>query len=248
MEKHMKKLPAYAVLTALFCLYPLCAQPLPFNSRLSSDELKQLSEGKVLIRNIDYASKMSLESSDTGAQRMLSDIKALKPSYLAEVIQVRPYKGNEDLPERLKAKLMNVQEYKGIPYYSEHGDSWYDLYSSAEIVSDTVRADGTTHDVKADLDMDPFGVIHTTIELSSTDSSVYYVSTNDNELWYFDKFKCVNPRKMKSAILLFRDGDNWILYGAGGVNAIRVPFFEKRIETSFINRIKTFCNYIFEKI
>jgi hypothetical protein len=115
-------------------------------------------------------------------------------------------------------------------------------------VSDTVRQDGTTHDVQADLTMEPFGKIHTTIELDSTPDYVYYVSTNDNELWYFDKFKCVNPNKMKSAILLFRDGDNWILYGAGGVNAIKVLFLEKRIETSFINRIKTFCNYMFDKI
>lgn len=232
--------------TALLCA--AAAAALPFNSRLSAGEKTQLTEGKVLIRNIDYASKMCLDSNNAGAKKILGDIADLRPSYLAEVIQIRPYAGNEDLPRRLAEKLMNIQEYVGIPYYSEQGDKWYDLYSSAAIVSDTVRQDGTTHDVKADLTMEPFGTIHTTIELYNTPDYVYYVSTNDNELWYFDKFKSINSRKMKSAILLFRDGDNWVLYGAGGVNAIKIPFLEKRIETSFINRIKTFCNYMFDKI
>jgi hypothetical protein len=53
---------------------------------------------------------------------------------------------------------------------------------------------------------------------------------------------------MKSVILLFRHEDNWILYGVGGVKALKVSFLEKRIETSFINRIKTFCNFVFTKI
>ena len=52
---------------------------------------------------------------------------------------------------------------------------------------------------------------------------------------------------MKICILLIRDGDNWILYGIGGVNAPRVPFFTERIQTSFINRINTFCSFIFKK-
>ena len=49
-------------------------------------------------------------------------------------------------------------------------------------------------------------------------------------------------------ILLFKDEDNWILYGIGGVNAPKIPFFSERIEVSFINRIKTFCNFIFTKL
>lgn len=244
----MKKIPFILNLAGMVLLCTAGVYGLPFNSRISSDELSQLKEGKVLIRNIDYASKMCLESDNEGAQKLIKDIKELRPSYLAEVIQIRPYKGNEDLPDRLEEKLMNIKEYIGIPYYSEQHDSYYDLYSDAAIISDSVREDGITHDVKADLTMEPFGVIHSTIELDTPENYVYYVSTNDNALWYFDKFKCVNPGKMKSAILLFRDGDNWVLYGVGGVNAIRIIFFEKRIETSFINRIKTFCNYIFEKI
>jgi hypothetical protein len=238
------------------CVQILCAAlfsaasaaALPFNGRLSDSDRQQLADGKVLIKNIDYAARMSLDSTNEGAQKMLKDVEELKPSYLAEIIQLRPYAGNEDLPQRLVNRLMNVQDYVGIPYYSEQGNTWYDLYSAAKITSDTVRSDGTTHDVKADLTMEPFGLIKTSIQLYYTKNYVYYVSTNDNELWYLEKFKCINPRKMISSILLFRDGDNWILYAAGGVNAVKIPFLGKRTETSFMNRIKTFCNFIFDKI
>ena len=241
----MKKL--LLLFTTLFfvCAYSIAS--LPFNNNLSEKEIALLNEGNVLVRNIDYASKMCLESENEGAQRIISDIKKLKPSYLAEVIQIRPYKGNEDLPERLEDTLM-ISNYVGIQYYSERAEAWYDLYEAAEILSDSMREDGITRDIKADLTMEPFGVINTTIEMTTHSDYIYYISTNENTLSYFDKFKCVKPQKMKSAILLFRDGDNWILYGAGGVNAIKIIFFEKRIETSFINRIKTFCNFIFDKI
>ena len=95
--------------------------------------------------------------------------------------------------------------------------------------------------------MEPFGIIHETIQLKRTPDSVFYSSVNLNKLRYKDEFDCVWPKKLKICIILIRDGDNWILYGAGGVNAPRIPFFTERIETSFINRIKTFCNFIFTK-
>ena len=95
--------------------------------------------------------------------------------------------------------------------------------------------------------MEPFGTIHETIQLKRTADSVFYSAVNLNKLRYHDQFDCVWPKKLKICIILIRDGDNWLLYGAGGVNAPRIPFFTERIETSFINRIKTFCNFIFTK-
>ncbi len=96
--------------------------------------------------------------------------------------------------------------------------------------------------------MTPFGTIHETIVLKKSNESVYYSAVNNNKLRYFDEFDCVWPKKLKICIVLINDGENWILYGTGGVNAPRIPFFTERIETSFINRIKTFCNFIFTKI
>ena len=105
----------------------------------------------------------------------------------------------------------------------------------------------TSKELEVLFDMDPFGKVYETIYLTETSNSVYYSSINTNKLRYKDEFDCVWPRKLKICIILFRDGDNWVLYGIGGVNAPRIPFFTERIETSFINRIKAFCSFIFSK-
>ena len=95
--------------------------------------------------------------------------------------------------------------------------------------------------------MEPFGTVHEVIQIKKLDDSILYSAINTNKLRYHDQFDCVWPEKMLICIYLFRDGDNWVLYGIGGVNAPRIPFFTQRIETSFINRIKTFCDYIFKQ-
>ena len=223
----------------------LSVSALPFNNELSESDIQKANKGEVIIRNIGTYSKMSLNSDNRGAKILLSTIHDLQPSYLAEIIKVVPVKNNEKLPEIVKKLLMAIPDYAGIPYYSEQGKSWYKLYSSAEILSQTTKGDVTT--LLADFDMAPFGIIHTSITIMETPDYLYYESTNLNKLLY-SGFTCVSPEKMKSCIIIFRDGDNWILYGAGGVRAPWIPFLAQRIETSFINRIKTFCNFIFEKI
>ena len=218
----------------------------PFNSRLTEDERAKIATGDILIKNINYEKYISLKKGEvTLGDKLLSEIHDLNPKYLAEVIQIKPYKGNEDLPQRLETILNNVPEYAGIPYYSERHDAWWDLYDSAEIVETIDRSDGKT--IKAKLLMEPFDIVQEDIVLTRGSDSILYSAVNTNKLRYLDKFDCIWPRKMKICILLFRDGDNWVLYGIGGVNAPRVPFFTERIQTSFINRINTFCSFIFKK-
>ena len=218
----------------------------PFNSKLTADERKTIESGEILIKNINYEKFMCFKKGESElGDILLAEIHDLNPKYLAEVIQVKPYKGNEDLPQRLEALLNNVPEYAGIPYYSERNDEWYNLYDSATITETIERKDGKS--LKADLMMEPFDLVNEEIELTRSKDSILYTSVNTNKLRYLDKFDCIWPRKMKICILLVRDGDNWILYGIGGVNAPRVPFFTERIQTSFINRINTFCSFIFKK-
>lgn len=223
---------------SLFCL--------PFNSKLSQEEREKLNNGEVLIRNINYAKNICLDSENPLAKKLVDSIKNLSPRYLAEVIQIKPYKGNENLPEKLEQLLLNVPSYTGIPYWSERHQQYYDLYSSAEIKSIEKNDDSTK--ILADLIMDPFGTVNESIIMNKTDDGVFYFSENLNTLSYFDKFDCVSPKKMNMDVLLIRDGDNWILYGIGGVKAPRIPFFTERIETSFIGRIKTFCSFIFKEL
>lgn len=218
----------------------------PFNSKLTSEERQTLSTGELIIKNINYEKYVCLKKSESKlGDQLLQEIHELNPKYLAEVIQIKPYKGNEDLPQRLETLLNNVPDYAGIPYYSVRAEEWYNLYDSAVITETIERSDGKF--IKADLMMEPFDLVQEEIELFRDTDSILYTTVNTNKLRYLDKFDCVWPRKMKICILLLRDGDNWVLYGIGGVNAPRIPFFTERIQTSFINRINTFCSYIFKK-
>ena len=106
----------------------------PFNNKLTAEERKTIESGEILIKNINYEKFMCFKKGESELGDILqAEIHELNPKYLAEVIQIKPYKGNEDLPQRLEALLNNVPEYAGIPYYSERNDEWYNLYDSATI-------------------------------------------------------------------------------------------------------------------
>ena len=231
-------------LTAIFTLSFLFADP--FNSKLTQQERSRISKGEVLIRNINYESKMCLNKDASELSDQLIDvIDDLNPKYLAEVIQIRPYTGNENFSQMLQEFLNHVPDYAGIPYYSERAEKWYNLYDWAKIIN--TKTDGNKTVMECQMMMEPFDIVEENITIINGKDTVLYVAQNENKLRYLDKFDCIWPEKMKICILLFRDGDNWVFYGIGGVNAPRIPFFTQRIETSFINRIKTFCSFIFKK-
>ncbi len=222
-----------------------------FNNKLTSEEKAVLDKGEVLIKNIAYPKNMSITKGyNSTIDTVIDEIKSLNPKYLAEIIQIKPYKENENLPEVLEELLYNVSDYVGIPYWSERNKRYYDLYDSATITNEKIlsqTASMSNKELSVTFEMEPFGTVYETIKLSRTPSSLYYSSINLNKLRYKDEFDCVSPKKLKICIVLIRYGDNWLLYGIGGVNAPRIPFFTERIETSFINRIKSFCNFIFTK-
>lgn len=218
---------------------------LPFNSKLSEEENQKLLKGEVLIRNVDSIDDVCVYNIE-GTSKILSVMEELDPAYVAEVIQVRPYKGNEDLIQRIDEVLMNIEDYVGIPYFSERTQSWYELYSSAEIKN--IAENQNKKEIDCILEMSLFGKFNTKINTEKTDKYYYYSMKNMDKLVYHEKFTAVKPEKMLSCITIFRDGDNWILYSIGAVDTYKLFFIEDRVETSFMNRIKTFCNFIFSKI
>ncbi len=218
----------------------------PFNSNLTAEEKQKLDSGEVLIKNIDYQKYMCLNPEENSTcKTIVNNVKELNPKYLAEIIQIKEYKGNEDLPEKLSELLHNISDYAGIPYWSERHQKYFDLYSSAKIVSSNKEKNKST--IQAELQMEPFGKVNETITVEQNQTDLLYTAYNTNDLKY-SGITCVGKNKMKIYIYLFKSNDKWILYGIGGVNAPHIPFMTERIRTSFINRIKTFCNFIFKKI
>ena len=139
-----------------------------------------------------------------------------------------------------------MEGYAGIPYWSVRHERYYDLYDWAKVISKSENAGNVQ--MKADVYMSPFAEVGMDITIEQTGSSLFYMLTNTTKMYYEEKFKVTNPGGMKSGIAVFRDGDNWILYGAGGVDALSVFFLRDRVETSFINRIKSFTAYFIQKV
>jgi hypothetical protein len=225
-------------------LQPLAAADL-FNSTLTAAEKRQLESGEILIRNIGKAANISLNPVNPTASQAINSIKTLNPSYLAEVIQIRPYKRDEHLIDQLKTVLVDVSAYKGIPYWSVRNQRWFELYSSAKVLSERTQNARTTSN--AELVMDPFTPIDATINITQSGDTLFYVMQNNNKL-KTQGITAVKETDMQSIIIVFKDGDSLIFYGIGGVKAPSVFFLKDRIETSFMNRIKTFCMYVYEKL
>lgn len=216
-----------------------------FNSKLQEADRARLNRGEVIMINTGNVSKICLDDSSFYAKKIISMIKNFRPNYLAEVIAIRPYKGNEDLPKKINQIICDVPSYKGIPYWSVRHERYYDLYSEAQILSQ--KTTGSVTSIKARLYMQPVGNIENSFTTQTETNFFYYESVNDNDL-FIQNIKCVKANCMKSAIVVFKNDDKWILYGAGGLNAMRLPLLTSRIEVSFLNRIKSFCNFVFEKM
>ncbi|MBP5452078.1 MAG: hypothetical protein J6Y16_07570 [Treponema sp.] len=226
-------------------LASLSALPSAFNKNLTDAERAKLERGEMVIKNLKAPKNMSIESPAPAVQKTLDTVKKLKPAYLAEVIQIYPYAGNEKLLETFEQSILDVSSYVGIPYYSERAEEWYDLYSSAKVKSKTKTSNG--YEMVADLEMEPFGTINTSIHTERGPDYFYYESTNLNKLKYYDKYTCVKEKNMKSIVVITKQDGYWVLYGVGAVDAPSIFFLRERVETSFMNRIKTFCTYFFNK-
>lgn len=217
-----------------------------FNGNLSASDKAKLEKGEVVIKNIDYQKNMCLNpSTDDICAQIVKKVKDYNPKYLAEIIQVKDYKGNEDLPQKMAEILNNIGDYAGIPYWSERHECYFDLYSSAKIASQ--NNDGNKTYIKADLKMEPFGLVQEDIVCEHGSDFLLYTAENTNKLKY-EGISVVGKGKLKVYIYCVHKDDKWIIYGIGGVNAPHLPFLTDRIRTSFINRIKTFCNFVFTKL
>ena len=213
-----------------------------FNDKLTSEEAISLKKGEIVVRNIGSYKKICLNDINDKTSEIMEDFKKLKPSYLAETILIRPVSSNasEEI-QKLRDVLINVSNYVGIPYYSVRHDKWYDLYSSADVKEHYFS--GKKECVNVDFYMEPFGTINTDISVESSSSHLLYRSVNTSKIKY-EGFTCIDPWDLVSCIYVFQYGSWQIIYGIGGADAPTIFFLQSRIETSFVNRITSFCTFM----
>lgn len=216
-----------------------------FNERLSDSDRKKLENGEILFESIGKIKNIKIKETEETLQA-INVMKNLKPNHLSEIIQIRPYKGNENLVQEISEILGNVENYVGIPYFSERVQKWYDLYSEAEILN--IENDGNAEIIAARFYMKPFGYYTSETRIENRGNYYFFTMKNTQKLRYYDKFDAVGKEYMQAAITVFRTGESWVIYALGGAKIIDLPFLVKRAETSFTNRIKSFAEAIFQKL
>lgn len=249
----VKQLKRYLSILLVVCLFLTTAafafDPTVFNKNLSSSEYAQLENGETLVRNIGKINKISINPINEDITTLINTIKVLKPKYLVEIIKVLPYEGNEDIFTTLEEVLLDVEGYVGIPYYSVRNETWYDLYSGAVVQkSETTQKEETqTTNVDVVFEMEPFGSVDTHLSVVKTAESLLFESINMTKMAYYG-VNAINEKKMKTLIYAFKSGDSVILYGVGAIDAPVIFFIKERVETALVNKIKTFCIYIFDQL
>lgn len=217
---------------------------------LQPDDVPVLLSGGVVLHDLGNVSRVSLVGGGSGAVTLLGELQDLRPTYLAEVVRKMPYRGNEDLRDKIVAILLGLGGSVRIPYISSKGNVC-SLYRSAEIVSDTV-ADNGDREVVVDILMHPIDMMRTKItveqfQVPGERAYVRFTASNEDPLRYHN-IRVVGAHRTLSALLLTNDGNEWTMYAVCGANAIRIPFLEKSIRISFLNRIKGFCDYVVSKL
>lgn len=215
-----------------------------FNSKLTEDERAVIESGDFLFHSIRKIDNIRInEIPET--EQVISTVQEVRPNYLAEIVQIIPYKGNENLVPVIARILSDVQSYIDIPYYSEQHDSWGTLFDDAAII-DALDENGKTV-INGRFLMSPFEYYTSRIEIEDRGTYYFYKMQNTQKIKY--RFlSAIRRENMVAAVSVFRYEDNWIVYGLGGADMIRLPFLSRRIEVAFINRIKSFASFIFQKL
>ncbi len=216
-----------------------------FNGKLTQPEQEALAKGEIVVRSLDSVKKLSISEIDE-TKKIIKEIKSVSPNYIAEIIQIRPFKGNENLLQNLEDAITDIPAYENIPYFSERNQKTYMLYDETKLKR-WVNEKGSEYMI-ADLKMSGFSNFTADFTIEKTEETYYCCMRNLGVIRYHDKYNAVGEKKMRSAISVFRDGDNWVLYVLSGISAPRLAPIEKRVETSFVNRMKSFCAYIAERI
>ncbi|MCR5606820.1 MAG: hypothetical protein K6F69_08400, partial [Treponema sp.] len=144
---------AFAFIAVITFLNVFATAKTSFNDNLDAENRRKMGNGEVIILNTGNTKKICLDTDNPVANKLIKTMKDLKPAYFSEVIQIKPYRGNEDLIERIEKELLDVPGYAGIPYYSVRHDKWYKLYESAEIKNKS--SSGNKTDMLADVVMKP---------------------------------------------------------------------------------------------
>ena len=216
-----------------------------FNERLTGSEILALRNGEVVCNSIGKL-KYSRINNIPEFTQLISAVKKVNPNHLAEIIKILPYKNYRNLTEIISTMLKDEKSYTMAPYFiDDDGDVHY-IYADARIETIDIK-DGKEIITEKFL-MKPLDYFTGRIESKKLGNYYFYQMKNLNRVRYKSFISAVGKGKMIAVISIFRYGDNWIIYALGGVDIIKLPFIDKRIDRAFYRRIRSFCLFTFERL
>lgn len=216
-----------------------------FNNSLSENNINKLKKGEEVMIRLESAKSLSLKPITKVAQKTINSVQMLNPSYLMEIIKIIPKENHSDLISTLNGSFLEIEKYNEIPYYSESKKQWEDLFTGAHVVKKTTV--DNIQNLTINLKMDPFGKFDADLIVVKYENALEFTLQNNKDLRIIG-IPIVKPQNMLCTVYAFEYENNWILYGTGGVLAPKVPVLGEKAEVSFINRISTFCRYIFNTL
>ncbi|OHD26345.1 MAG: hypothetical protein A2Y38_00160 [Spirochaetes bacterium GWB1_59_5] len=235
-------------LVLVFALAPATAQfqadsPVGQFRNLNPEELSILVSGGTLFRQPSDWHGLSLPM----AAPFYADIEDLVRkgghNYIGEVVLVLPVRQAENLLPAVTKRLLDYEDYAGIPYWSKQNERYYELFKWVRVTKGT--RDQAKGAVETQQYMKPFGEYGSAYEWDFSSTRLSFKGVNTTALSY-KGFKSVAPGGMHWRFEAYRSGGYWILYGLGAVKAIDLfGALRERLSTSFMGRIEAFFRHVY---
>ena len=233
----------------LVALFLLATAQLPaelFNTQLTQDERERLERGEIVIRHINTVEKICVEPGTSEEIDTIADaMRSTNANYLSEVLWTLPVSANERLTDLAESFFRDMETFREIPYYSEALGKTGPLFSVADLLE--TETDGVETHSTARFCMEPFEPYLARLYMRKTEHTFVFLHTNTEKI-KLAIVRAINKDTMKAGIAIVRDGERWIVYGAGGIRGPKPRLLRKSLEKAFNNRIKDFATFYIQKV
>ncbi len=240
---------AFAALLSFALAAPMFAQdsslPPSFASEWKQKEIKELQEGKIVIRNIRKAKHTTLNDGvNIYADKVLKIARDINANYLAEIIYKMPKDSNKSIIGQAVKIFEDINLYKDIIYTDEKKESSKNLFP---LVEQRFRNDKPGYiQIGSHLKMDMLSDYDSELEIEWGKDGFFFHQQNVTPLMW-KSIKAVKAGNMIAGICCFEWNNEYYVYALGGIRAPRIPFVIAEIERQFIGRIEDFTVFYIKK-
>lgn len=234
------------VLSVMLLMQPFWSQEIsPVNSfrNLKTSDIETLSSGKTVFRQPASWKDLSIPLSSPFYKEIEDMIRKGNHNYIGEVILVLRLEDGQKAISEVSTRLLNFDNFAGMPYWSERKKRFYDLFDWIKINKDLRETSGGL--VEATQFMKPFGEYSASYTWKFGKDTLVFSGINTSPISY-KGVRAVTVGNMVWCLRAYTQGDYWVFYGIGAVKAFDLyGALRDRLSTSFMGRIEAFFKYAY---